>query len=89
MSEEKISFRVAEKTTYGGTKFFVPQIQENEEWYDVDFDGDEYSSVADGYGDLKCESMEQAIKAIKEYCKEKEEELKEVVKETIYHSVTL
>jgi len=89
MTEEKIFFRVAEKITYGGKRFFVPQIFENEDWMDIDFDDGEYFSVAEGYGGLKCESMYDAITAIKNYCREKEEELKEVIKEIIYHYIDL
>jgi hypothetical protein len=85
----EISFRVAEKTTYGGAKFFVPQIKEDGDWCDIDFDGDEYSTVADNYGDLKCETFDQAVKSIKGYCKEKEEELRDTVKATVYHDVTI
>lgn len=88
-NEEKIAFRIAEKITYGNTRFFIPQIQEDDQWYDIDFDGDEYSSVSEGNGDLKFDNIEEAQKAIEDYCKEKEEELKETIKETIYHEVKI
>lgn len=85
---KQIKFRIAENIRFDGSKFFIPQIQEDEdEWQDIDFDGEEFSVVYGGNGELKCNTLDEAQKVIKSYVEVSEEELRTAIKEVIYHMV--
>lgn len=94
MKDKTLKFRIVEITTYGNKTFFIPQIIEmnsysnvddEEEWLDIDFDGEEYNEFSEGNGDLKCESLTDAQKVIDDYVKIKEEDLKDEIKTKTYH----